>query len=113
MRAREIRANDLGKLNRLAMDMNRLCRVLEDYQPEDYTADEDSVWHIAAIYEDLISLGEWVSRSLSATQGWLGDADVRKKIALLRDAHGRTPEEAETAQRLADLLERKLGARLT
>ena len=113
MRLREIRQNDLGKLNRLAMDINRLCRILEDYRPDDYTPDEDSVWHIAAIYEDLISLSEWVSRSFSATQGWLGDADVRKKIERLRDISGRTPEEAETAQRLADLLERKLGARLT
>lgn len=111
-RAREIRQNDLGKLNQFAMDINRLCRVLESYRPDDYTPDEDSVWHIAAIYEDLISLGEWVSRSLSATQGWLGDSDVRQKIERLRNTHGRTPEEAETAKRLADLLERKLGARL-
>lgn len=64
------------------------------------------------LLDDLISLGEWYDRTLLAVLGWLDGVDLHAKIEKLRNTAGRTPEEAKTAERLADRLERKLEARL-
>jgi hypothetical protein len=103
---------DYVELLKLQLDITRMCRILEGWHLHEYAFNEESAWLMADIHDDLITLGEWHDRSLSAVQGWLFDVDVRSKIDKLRDTTGRTPEEAETALRLADRLERKLEARL-
>jgi len=101
------------ELLRLNMDISKMTRILEGWHVHEFNLDEESMWLMADIHDDLISLGEWHDRTLSSVQAWLLDVDVREKIAKLRDTRGRTEEEAETALRLADRLERKLEARLT
>jgi ParB-like chromosome segregation protein Spo0J len=103
---------DYVELLKLQLDITRMCRILEGWHLHEYAFNEESAWLMADIHDDLITLGEWHDRSLSAVQAWLLDVDVRSKIDKLRDTTGRTPEEADTARRLADRLERKLEARL-
>lgn len=115
-RMRELRArkpyeayNDLTNFQaRLA----QMCSVLNIWNPEGLDLDEVILWRVSDIHDDLVTLAEWTDRTLSSVQGWLGDRDVREKIAKLRNTTGRTPEEAATALRLAAKLERKLETRL-
>jgi hypothetical protein len=86
--------------------------MLEHAKIEDYNLDEATLALVADVHDDLVTLGEWHDRTLSAVQAWLIDADVRDKISRLRNTQGRTSAETETALRLADRLERKLEARL-
>jgi hypothetical protein len=91
----------------------QMCVVLEDWHViEDCQLDEVALQRLSDIHDDLLSLGEWYERTLSAVQHRLTDAAVLQKIGKLRDTSGRTPEEAQTAMRLAERLERKLGSRL-
>lgn len=90
----------------------KLCDALENFRIQDCPLEEVALWRISDLLDDLISLGTWADRSISAVQGWLGDADVRKKIELLRDVRGRTPEEAANFERRAAKLERQLSNRL-
>ena len=101
------------ELLRLNMDISKMTRILEGWHVHEFNLDEESMWLMADIHDDLITLGEWHDRTLSAVGRWLLDKDVRDKIAKLRDTRGRTAEEAETALRLAERLERKLEARLS
>lgn len=118
-RARELRAarRDVPKgafdFAKFASEVNKMCVVLEAYDVRDYDFAEftdTALLDGASIYDDLVSLGEWHSRALSAVTNWLGDVKVRERIAKLKDVTGRTPEEAETALALAARLEAKLGA---
>ena len=117
-RARELRrrrGTGDGYLELLAVQtrISELCAALESVRVQDYGLDEVSLWRLDDVLDDLLSLRPWLDRTLSAVQGRLGDADVRRKIAKLRDPAGRTAEEADTAARLADRLEQKLSMRLT
>jgi hypothetical protein len=87
----------------------QLASVLETVRMSDYGADEVSLWHINDLHDDLIRLGEWHDRTLSAVQNRLATADIRKKISILRNPIGRTPGEAAAMSVLADRLERKLN----
>jgi hypothetical protein len=86
--------------------------ALESIDVNSYGLSEVVLWKVEDILDDLISLGEWYDRTLLGVLGWLDGVDLRGKIEKLRNTAGRTPEEAETALRLADRLERKLEARL-
>lgn len=78
----------------------------------DFGTSESDLRRMSDICDDLVSLGEWHERQLSAVTGYLTDRGITEKIRKLRDATGRTPEEAETARRLADRLDKKLRNRL-
>lgn len=108
---------DYGKLLRLSVEMTKLSAVVQAYHPEYYAPDEvssvDPVYAIVCTFhDDLADLSRWIDEALVATQTWLGDVEVRRKIAKLRDPTGRTPEEVKAARRVADRLQRKLGAQL-
>jgi hypothetical protein len=75
---------------------------------DDYVASLD----INTIYEELVDLLEWSERHVGWFQAHSDEIVVRRKIKALRDTNGRTGPEAETALRLADMLERKLTNRL-
>jgi hypothetical protein len=110
-RTRELEAmrnGDYVKLVDWQLRFSKMCALLEAVDLAGYGLDTVNMWKVADIYDDLITLGEWYDRTLSAVQGWLNDVSVREKIAKLRDTTGRTPEEAETALKLATRLERKL-----
>lgn len=111
-RQRELRAEREGSAYVDLLDAQykfaQMCQVLEDIHIQDYGLGDVELWKITAIYEDLISLGEWYTRQLSAVQGYLGKFPARERIAKLRNVTGRTPEETATALRLADRLERSL-----
>lgn len=87
----------------------RLASVLQGVNVADWPVNETSLWYVSDLLDDLIGLGTWTDRATSAVQGWLGDADVRAKIAQLRNVNGRTPEEAALFQKRADKLERQLN----
>lgn len=91
----------------------RLASVLQGVNVADWPVNETSLWYVSDLLDDLIGLGTWTDRATSAVQGWLGDADVRAKIAQLRNVNGRTPEEAAIFQKRADKLERQLGLRVS
>jgi hypothetical protein len=101
-----------SELLRMQIEMTRLTVVLEDYKPADFGLDEATLALVEGFLDDLIALTDWVDRAFSATQAWLSEAPVIDRIKKLRDTTGRTPEEAETALRLADRLERKLTRQL-
>jgi hypothetical protein len=116
-RLRELKSgigkSTIPELARLQREIGQLCVVLESYDVEDYDlSDEPVVWCATDIYDDLIMLGEWLDQTLTSIQRHLSDQQVRDKIGKLRDTTGRTPEEAETALRLAAQIERKLENRL-
>lgn len=90
----------------------QMCTILEDFNVQEYGTEDVDVWLMTDLLDDLISLGEWHGRQLSAVLGYLNEVDVRSRIAKLRNTAGRTPAEAEVALGLADKLERKLNARL-
>lgn len=92
--------------------ISELCAMLEGVDVSKYGLDEVSLWRVNDIHDDLLSLAAWVDRTTGTVQGWLGDADIRAKIAILRDTTGRTEAEAENFTRLADKLEKKLRNRL-
>lgn len=117
-RLREVKAGErvspITELAQLQVEIAQLCAVLQDFDVEAYPINDNvAMWSATDIYDDLILLGEWLDRTLSSIQGRLSDQDVRNKIAKLREVDGRTPEEIETALKLADRLERKLENRLT
>jgi hypothetical protein len=110
-RLRELRAqgdDDYAALLDVQLRIARAVAVLEDIRVQDYGLDEVSLWKISDLHDDLISLGEWQNRAISAVQAHLGDASVAAKIAKLREHSGRTPAERETAELLAARLEKKL-----
>lgn len=110
-RMRELEAmrnGDYAMLRDWQQRFAQMCAILETIELDGYGPENTNVWIISDVYDDLISLGEWYDRTISMTQGWLGDISVREKIKKIRDTAGRTPEEAETANRLADRLEEKL-----
>ena len=97
---------------RLQLRISELCGALESLPLKDLNLGEAELALVADIHDDLIALGEWHDRALSAVQAWMVDEHVREKIRKLRDVTGREPAEAETYCKLADRLERKLDARL-
>lgn len=104
-------ANLYWKLLDSQADISRMCVILEKVQVTDYDLSEIVLAErFADMYDDLVRLGWWLDRQLLAIAKHLNDKDVREKIKKLRDTNGRTPEETETALRLADRLERKLEA---
>jgi hypothetical protein len=94
----------------------QMCSVLESFRPGDLAlVDEDRdlfLEHVETVYDDLISLGQWYDRTVMSLQGYLDSDKIRAKIAKLREAKGRTAEEAESMSRLAGKLERRLEAQL-
>jgi hypothetical protein len=86
--------------------------TLEGTRVDDYDLDAATRELVDALYDDLVTTAEWIDRAVSAIQARVGEAAVREKIAKLRNTTGRPPAEAEAALRLADVLERKLEARL-
>jgi hypothetical protein len=106
------RQGDYSKLLALQLEVSKLTVVLEDYKPMDFGLDEATLALVDSFHDDLIALTDWVDRALLATQAWLNEAPVIRKIRALRNTTGRTEEEAKTAIRLADRLERKLGHQL-
>jgi hypothetical protein len=115
-RQRELReqkkTGNYAELVRTQLRINELCSALEATTLDDFGLEDATLAVIADIHDDLITLAEWVDRKLHHVGAWLEDVSVRDKIKRLRDTRGRTPEEAATAQRLADRLEHKLEARL-
>lgn len=110
-RQRELEAmrnGDYAKLVDWQLRFSQMCALLETIDLAGYGLDTINMWKVADIYDDLVTLGEWHDRALSAVQRWLDDVSIREKIAKLRDTSGRTPEEADTALKLADRLESKL-----
>lgn len=90
----------------------RLSAVLQNVNVADWPVDEfgeTALWTISDLLDDLISLGIWTDRAVSAVQGRLGDMKVREKIAKLRDTAGRTPEEKAAFEKHASKLERQLN----
>lgn len=119
-REREIRAQrkatppggDYMALVKVQKRINELCSALETVDLDDYEVDEQNLWLITEMYDDLVSLAMWHTRALTRAQTWLGDSDVIRKIEALKNRtvdRGATPEEAETARRLVERLERKLN----
>jgi hypothetical protein len=94
------------------LKMAQLCSTLEYFSVQDYGTAETDLWLMTDIFDDLTSLGEWYDRQLSAVTGYLIDRGITEKLTKLRDNTGRTPEEAETAGKLADRIEKKLQNRL-
>jgi len=118
-RERELRAKKNGAkpgnyndLLRLSLDMNRACSIIEAYHVEDFDLEQTTLDLVDTFHDDLMTLADWADRALLATQSWLGDVKVRRKIAALRDTTGRGPEEAAAFIALADKLEAKLAALL-
>lgn len=98
---------------RLRLRASELVYVLYSMRIEDYPLDHEAdLLGLADLHESLTDLGQWWDRTISAVQGRLTDTDIQAKIATLRDPSGRTPEEVETANRIADRLQRKLDNRL-
>lgn len=108
----ERRRDTYNELVDVQYRFSRMCVILEAIHVQDYLKRDVELWKITDMYDDLISLGEWHTRQLSAVQGYLDDFEVVSRIEKLRNVAGRTPEEAETALRLADKLEKALNNRL-
>jgi hypothetical protein len=107
------RASSVVELAQLQREIAQLCVVLQDFNVEDYDlSDQPVVWRAQDIFDDLLLLGEWLDRTTASIQARLGDRQVLDRIAKLRDTTGRTPQEAETALRLAAQIERKMENRL-
>jgi hypothetical protein len=100
------------ELLKLQLLISQLSAVLEHVNVQDYKLDEVGLWRINDIHDDLLFLAPWVDRTLGTVSGYLGDADLRARIAKLRNVDGRTEEEARGFIKLADSLERKLRNRL-
>ena len=114
-RERELRRQRRGNysdLLQLQVRLNQICRTLEGTKVDDYGIDAATRELIDALYDDLVTTAEWIHRAISAIQARVGEAEVREKIDKLRNTTGRLPAEIESALRLADMLERKLEARL-
>ena len=106
------REGDYAGLVNTQLQINNLCSALEATELEDFGLDTATLAVVADIHDDLLTLAEWVDRKLHHVGAWLNDVEVRDRIRKLRDTRGRMEEEAATALRLADRLERKLEARL-
>src|SRR5258708_6585353 len=110
-RARELEAmrnGDYARLVEWQLRFSQMCALLEAVDLGGYGLDTINTSKVADVYDDLVTLGEWHDRTLSAVHRWLNDINRRHQITKLRDTAGRTPEEAATALRLADRLEQKL-----
>lgn len=106
--------NDYSKLAEIQLTVDRLTLALQDYGDipiED--SDEATLAVINDLHDDLITMGEWHDRALGQTQAYLTDNVTRDKIRRLLNTKGRTPEEAATAIKLAERLQRKLDNRLS
>jgi len=91
----------------------KLASVLQGIDVAGWPVDEVSLWAVSDLLDDLIGLGTWTDRAVSAVQGWLGDTDVRTRIAQLRNVTGRTDAEKEAFLARAAKLERQLELRLS
>jgi hypothetical protein len=117
-RARELRgyrARGTDKypgLLTVQLRISELSAALGSVRIEEYDLDEVSLARISDIHDDLLALADWMDRAISSIQARLSDAEVRAKIAMLRNISGFTEHEARTRLALADRLERKLGNRL-
>jgi len=104
-------AGGYSNLIEFQYQLNRAARALEGWDGSEHLKMDDVARDkIMDVYDDLVTLAEWSDRKLSQVQAWLGDDKAMRTIMKLRDVTGRTPEEAETALRLADRLEAKLSA---
>lgn len=108
------RAGDDSDLNEASRRLMQAVGVVEGMNLIEYgigNADQDT---IERIHEELTILATWLDGSLAVVGAHMDDLHIRERIRKLReDTNGRTPAEIETAQRLADRLERKLQRTLT
>lgn len=96
-------------------EVTKLTGLLISLDIGDVELDEHGLDLINDLHDDMLFLQDWIEQTIGAVQGRLGEHGVRQKIKALRDkttANGCTVEEEATARRMADRLERKLGARL-
>lgn len=114
-RAAARRAGDPVVFWDTAYDITKLTGLLESLDIEVIGLDEYSLDTVNDLHDDMLFLQDWMDRTVGAVQARLGEYGIRQKIAALRAktvANGCEAEEAAAAQRVADLLERKLQARL-
>lgn len=103
---------DFMALVKVQKRINELCSALETVDLGGYDIDEPTLALVADMYDDLSYLAHWHSRALTQAETWLGNSDVLRKIEGLKAKavdRGATPEEADTARRLVERLERKLN----
>jgi hypothetical protein len=82
----------------------------------DYKLSDVNVWAIADLHADLMDLAAWSAAALGEAQSWLSDTTVLAKIAYMEQVtaeNGASEGEVANALYLADLMRRKLNARLT
>jgi len=112
-RQKQLRKLDLGELQTVQFTIVKLWGALEGLDlGEQVDLDGYAVSLLLDLHDDLIAMGGWWDRSLREVEARLSDVDIRAKIAVLRDASGRTEAEAETAERMAEKLEQHLEQRL-
>jgi hypothetical protein len=98
-------ATEIGKLSGLMISLD-----IADIELDEYSLDT-----VSDLHDDLLFLQDWMEQAMGVIQGKLGEQKLRWKIAALRAktvANGCDPEEAASAQRAADRLERKLNMKL-
>jgi hypothetical protein len=83
--------------------------VCADGEPADKYWDDLAV---ESLFEDLAWLAEEVDKAVALVQARITDAELKARIAQIRNTTGRTPAEAASANRIADRLERRLRNRL-
>ena len=108
---REIRKVGKGSdLVDIQYQIVKMTSLLESIDVESYMLDAEgtAAETLTDLVDDLTELQEWMERSTRSVFARLKDADKIAKIRKLRDTNGRTPEEIETAHRLADRLQRQL-----
>jgi transposase len=108
-RKRLDRGKTFADLADFHLRISQMCLILEDFDVRDYSTDEAAALEVAYILDDLITLGEWHDRQVLALTNYAESNDVLERIRKLRSTDGRSPEEAETALRLADRIERRLN----
>lgn len=111
-RGQELRAGDYNELVELQLWMNQMCMRLAATDVDEFGLDDPTLGVVADLHDDLLTLADWVDRSLGKVTSWLSDAEVLDKIEKLERTNGRTPGETKTAQRLANRLRKKLTNRL-
>lgn len=106
---KQTQQRDALDLMELQLDVNRCAADIRVVDVDDFDYTEFMVLKCAnSLYDDLISLSEWIDRTQRKLNQRLTTIQVREKIAKLREVRGREPEEAETYLKLADELERRL-----
>jgi hypothetical protein len=107
--------NGIFDLMAVSLAISKACAAMEGIEPEDYNfSDEDHLWRIEAMIDDLITMGTWQKRQLSALQSRISDRKVLEKIGKLRNMARITtfPEEARSFEQTADQLERNRELKL-